>query len=168
MTGERMTQQELLPLFEAARWAPSSFNEQPWRFAYVSRDDAGWTDALDVVNEHNRTWAEQAAVLTLLVSQRTYSHNDSPSYTHSFDTGAAWQNLALEATHRGYVAHAMNGFDKERAVAVFDVPETFRVETMIAIGKRGTPADLPDDLQDREGPSDRRPIDDIVFSGSFP
>ena len=167
MTGEVLEPDEYLPVFEAARWAPSSRNEQPWRFVYVTREDAEWDDAMGVLNEKNRLWAQDASIYVLVASRRRFEEYDSESYTHSFDTGAAWQNLALEATRRGLVAHAMNGFDKDAANDFFDVPEVYRVETTIAIGPRAAPDTLPEDLQGREYPNQRRPLDEIVLERRF-
>lgn len=165
LTGEPMEPDEFMPLFEAARWAPSSFNAQPWRFVYRMRSEDGWEEALGVLTEKNQRWAQHAAVLVLVASRRRMEYNDRESYTHSFDTGAAWENLALEATHRGLTAHAMNGFDKEQAYEVFDVPDVFRAETMIAIGKRAPEESLPEDL--RKEPSGRKPLSEITMRGSF-
>lgn len=164
-TSESMEPDEFMPLFEAARWAPSSFNAQPWRFVYRTRTDDGWEAALGVLTEKNQRWAQHAAVLVLVASRRRMEYNDRESYTHSFDTGAAWENLALEATDRGLTAHAMNGFDKEQAYEVFEVPELFRAETMIAIGKRAPEDSLPGDL--RKEPSGRKALGEIVIEGSF-
>ncbi len=165
LAGESLDSEEFMPLFEAARWAPSSFNEQPWRFIYRTRSADGWEDALAVLTEKNQRWASGAALLVLVVSRRRLSYNESESYTHSFDTGAAWENLALEATRRDLIAHAMNGFAKDQAYEVFDVPELFRAETMIAIGKRAPEESLTEDL--RQEPSGRKPLEEIVLEGSF-
>lgn len=167
MTGESLKPDEYLPVFEAARWAPSSRNEQPWRFVYVTRDDPEWDEALDILNDKNRTWAKDASLFVLVTSRRWFEDYDAESYTHTFDAGAAWQNLALEATRRGLVAHAMNGFDKEAALTFFDVQSVYRVETTIAIGPRASPETLPEDLQDREHPNQRRPLEEIVHERQF-
>lgn len=167
MTGESLSDDQYLPLFEAARWAPSSYNNQHWRFLYATREDEEFEQFADLLSEGNRVWAEDAAVLVTLVSKQTFDHNDEPARTHSFDTGAAWQNLALEATRRNLVAHAMQGFDYEAAAEQLGVPDEFAVECMIAVGDRAPAATLPDDLQEREFPNGRKPIGEILHQGGF-
>lgn len=167
MTGESLSDDQYLPLFEAARWAPSSYNNQHWRFLYATREDEEFEQFADLLSEGNRVWAEDAAVLVTLVSKQTFDHNDEPARTHSFDAGAAWQNLALEAARRDLVAHAMQGFDYEAAAERLSVPDGFTVECMIAIGDRAPAETLPDDLQEREFPSDRKPIGEILHQGGF-
>ena len=137
MSGEEMAEDELLTLFEAARWAPSSYNNQPWRILYARRGTEHWPLFLGLLVEGNRVWAEQAAALLLFVSKETFDFNGQPYPTHSFDTGAAWENLALQATLKGLVAHGMQGFDYERARTELNIPEGFRVEAMAAVGKPG-------------------------------
>lgn len=167
MSGAAIPEKELMALFEAARWAPSSYNNQPWRFIYAKRDSAHWASFFDLLVEGNRGWAHNAAVLVLAVSRRNFEHNNKPSITHSFDAGAACENLALEGTHRGLVVHAMQGFDYERARSVARVPEDYAVEAMIAIGKPGKKEDLPPKLQAAEAPNARKPIGAIVREGMF-
>ncbi|WP_306052335.1 nitroreductase family protein [Natronococcus wangiae] len=167
MTGEPLEKEEFLPLFEAARWAPSAFNNQHWRFIYATREDEEWETFVDLLVEGNRTWATDAAVLAVIVSKTTLDHNDEPAPTHSFDTGAAWQNLALEGARRGLAVHGMAGFDYERAAEELDVPEEFAVEAMVAVGERAPPETLSDDLREREQPSDRKPLAEILHRGGF-
>ncbi|WP_049921255.1 nitroreductase family protein [Halopiger djelfimassiliensis] len=167
MTGEPLDDEEFLPLFEAARWAPSAFNNQHWRFLYASREDEEWDTFVDLLNEGNQSWATDAAVLAVIVSKTTFDHNGEPAPVHSFDTGAAWENLALEGARRGLAVHGMAGFDYERAAAELDVPEEFAVEAMVAIGERAPAETLPDELQERERPSDRKPLSEIVHQGGF-
>ena len=97
MSGEKFTEHELLQLFEAARWAPSSFNNQPWRFIYAHRETAAWKVLFDLMVPFNQSWAKDAAVLLVVVSSNLFEKTKKPSRTHSFDTGAAWENLALQA-----------------------------------------------------------------------
>jgi len=160
--------EEFLPLFEAARWAPSAYNNQHWRFLYATRDDEEWETFFDLLNEANQTWASEAGVLVVILAKTTFDHNGESAPTHSFDTGAAWQNLALEATRRDLVAHPMAGFDWGRVHGALDVPEDeFDVEAMVAIGERGDPESLPEDLQEREFPKGRKSLDEITFNGRF-
>ncbi|QLK26614.1 nitroreductase family protein [Natrinema zhouii] len=167
MTGEPLDEEEYLPLFEAARWAPSAFNNQHWRFLYASREDDEWDTFVDLLSDANQAWATDAAVLAVIVSKTTFDHNGEPAPVHSFDTGAAWENLALEGARRDLAVHGMAGFDYERAAEELDVPDEFEVEAMVAIGERAPPEALPEELQEREQPSDRKPLAEIVHRGGF-
>lgn len=168
MTGATLAEDEYLPLFEAARWAPSSFNNQHWRFVYATREDEEFETFLDLLNDANRSWASEAGVLVAIFSKRTYDHDGEPVGSNSFDTGAAWQNLALEGARRGLAVHAMGGFDQDRAHDALAVPEAeFDVEVMVAIGERADPETLPEGLREREQPSGRKDLADIVDRGSF-
>ena len=157
-----------MSLFEAARWAPSSFNEQPWRFVYAERGSAAWPAFFDLLMEGNRSWAQHAGALVVVLSRTTFSRNGRPARTHSFDAGAAWQNLALQGTRLGLVIHGMAGFDYDRARAVVGAPEEFAVEAMIAVGRPGPTAILPERLRTMERPSGRRPVVALAFPGAFP
>ncbi|WP_436929615.1 nitroreductase family protein [Halosimplex halobium] len=167
MTGETVADGDLRALFEAARWAPSSRNNQHWRFGYAERDDEEWESYLDLLAEGNRTWAADAGALLVVVSKTTFDYNGEPAGSHSFDTGAAWQNLALEATRRGLATHPIGGFDHEAARERLDVPEEFDVEAMVAVGHRADPETLPEDLREREVPNGRKPLGEITFQGRF-
>jgi nitroreductase len=167
MTGEPLDEAEYLPLFEAARWAPSSFNNQHWRFVYATREDDEWETFLDLLVEGNRAWAKDAALLCVVVSKTAFDHNGEPVAVHSYDTGAAWQNLALEAARRELAIRGMAGFDYERAAEELDVPEKFEVEAMFALGERAPPETLGEEYQKQEQPSGRKPLDEIVHRGGF-
>jgi nitroreductase len=168
MTGEALEDDELFALFEAARWAPSSFNAQLWRFIIARRQNkAEWDRFVGLLVPGNAVWAKQAAVLAVVASRKTFEYNDKPSVTHAFDAGAAWQNLALEAARRGLVAHGMEGFDYERARKELSIPADFDVHAMLAIGKRGPKDSLPEKVQAMEEPSARRPLGEILFEGGF-
>src|SRR3989344_1151022 len=166
MSGEGLTDDELFSLFEAARWAPSSFNNQPWRFIFA-RKKIDKERFFSLLSEGNKPWNEKAAVLVVIVSKKTFDHNNQPSRTHSFDTGAAWENLALEGARRGLVVHGMQGFDYEKAKDVLKVPDDYEIEAMIAIGKRGKKEALPEKIQALEQPNDRKPLNEIAFEGKF-
>lgn len=167
MSGESLEEAEYRPLFEAARWAPSSFNNQHWRFVYATREDDEWETFVDLLSDGNRRWATDAALLGVIVSKTTYDHNGKPAPTHSFDTGAAWQNLALEGARRGLVVHGIGGFDDDRAAVELAVPDEFDVEAMFAVGRRAPSETLPEDLQQRDRPNGRKPLDEIVHHGRF-
>ena len=167
MSGERLSEAELMTLFEAARWAPSSFNEQPWRFVYAERQGGHWERFFDLLSENNRRWAGAAAVLVVVLSRTSFERNGNPSRTHSYDTGAAWQNLALQGCRMGLVVHGMAGFDYEKARDMLEVPEAFAVEAMIAVGRPAPAEVLPDSLREREFPSGRKPVVEFAFPGVF-
>lgn len=167
MTGEALTSEELMPLFEAARWAPSSYNAQQRRFLYAKRDTGLWDVFFDLLVEANKIWAKNAAVLVVVISRKNFEYNEQPSRTNVFDTGAAWENLALEGSRRGLVVHGMQGFDYEKARGVLKIPDNYEVCAMIAIGKRGNKEDLPENLQKMEDPNDRRPLKEIAIEGMF-
>lgn len=168
MTGEELTEEEFMSLFEAARWAPSSYNNQPWRFIYTTRNSKQWDTFFNLMGDWNKMWAKTAAVLVVVISRKTFEHNNKPAVTHAFDAGAAWENLALEATARGLVAHGMEGFDYAKAKKVLEIPDDYEVHAMIAIGKRGKKEDLSDaKMRDGEAPNDRRPLQEIVMEGKF-
>jgi nitroreductase len=166
LSGEALAPEQLMTLFEAARWAPSSNNNQPWRMLYAPRNSAHWPLFLGLLNERNQSWAGNAAALVLFISRTTFD-DGRPAVTHAFDTGAAWENLALQASLLGLIAHGMQGFDYERARRELKVPETFEVNAMIAIGKAGDPALLPEAMRAREQPNDRRPLKETVCEGPF-
>jgi nitroreductase len=170
-TEETISERDLLMLLEAARWAPSSFNSQPWRFLYARRDTAPWPQFLGLLNEYNQSWAKKAAALVILVSKTTLlprgANKEVPSYTHSLDAGAAWANLALQATRSGWAAHGMAGFDVPRTAAELGVPADYRVEAAIAIGRPGDKSLLPESLRAREQPSERLPLSQLAMEGRF-
>jgi len=167
MTGEPIDDEQLGSLLEAARWAPSSSNAQPWRFLYARRGGPHWDTFRGLLVEGNRIWADKAAVLMVVVSRKRFEWNDKPSVTHAFDAGAAWENLALQATAMGLVAHGMAGFDYDRARSELEVPDVYDVQAMIAVGRPGLVDDLPEKLRERETPSDRRPLAEIAIDGPF-
>lgn len=167
MSGESITHKELMQLFEAARWAPSSFNEQPWRFIYAHRGTSQWQTLFDLMVPFNQSWAQHAGVLVVVVSANNFERNGAYSRTHSFDTGAAAENMALQASNMGLVVHGMSGFDYDRARTQLHVPDDYTVEAMFAIGRPGTVDVLPEGMRAYEKPSDRKPIETFVFEGSM-
>lgn len=167
MTGEELTEDELKSLFEAARWAPSSYNNQPWHFLYARRSSPSWSVFFNLMVDFNRSWVKNAGAIILALSGKNFRRNNKPSRTHSFDTGAAWMALALEGASRGLVVHGMEGFDYERAAKDLNIPEDYQVEALIAVGKRAPPDRLPEDLLKMETPSQRRSVDEIATEGAF-
>ncbi|PIS02885.1 MAG: nitroreductase [Chlamydiae bacterium CG10_big_fil_rev_8_21_14_0_10_42_34] len=167
MTGEKISEEETLSLFEAARWAPSSYNNQPWRFVYAKRETPHWDKFFNLLIEFNQSWCANAALLGVIVSGKVFEKNKKPSITYALDAGSAWQNLALEGTSRGLVVHGMQGFDYQKAKEILQIPDDFEVLAMFAVGKKAPKENLPPDLQEREVPSGRKKVDEIAFEGSF-
>jgi nitroreductase len=171
-TGESIPAATLATIFEAARWAPSSYNSQPWRYLYATRDSAAWPQFLGLLGEFNQSWAKHAAVLVIALSKKTMLPPGAaaavPSHSHSFDAGAAWQNLALQATALGWHVHGMVGFDIPRTIVDLGIPDDYRVEAAIAIGRQGDKSSLSETLQSRETPNGRNPVSAFAFEGGFP
>ena len=167
MTGEELDEDTIMSLFEAARWAPSSYNNQPWRFIYAKRNSPHWNKLFNLLAEPNKVWTKNADVLIVVVSRKNFEHNEKYSITHQYDAGAAWENLALEASARGLAAHGMQGFDYEKARIDLEIPDNFDVMAMIAIGKKGPKENLPPELQNKELPNNRKPLNEIVMEGTF-
>ncbi|HOB31813.1 MAG TPA: nitroreductase family protein [Verrucomicrobiota bacterium] len=168
MTGEELTEQELLRLFEAARWAPSTYNEQEWRFLYARRSSPHWQTFFDLLTDGNKAWCHRAAVLIVVIARKTFTRNGKSNPVHLFDAGSAWQNLALQATAMGLVAHGMAGFDFDKARTALAVPEHYAVAAMIALGRPGSPDDLPEDLRKAELQiTGRRPVQESICEGPF-
>lgn len=166
MNGESLTLGELSRLLEAARWAPSSMNFQPWRCLYALRSGPHWTAYLEFLVPGNRLWAQHGGALAVFISQR-HTVDGSPFPTHSYDTGAAWLSFALQGWVDGLVVHGMRGFDAESVRRVLGVPESYSVDAMAAVGKPGDPAALPEKLRAREAPSSRRPVTESAREGLF-
>ncbi len=167
MTGAGVSAEDLATVFEAARWAPSTYNEQEWRFLYAHRGGPHWQSFFDLLAEGNRAWCDRAGVLVVVLSHTVFARNGKPNPVHSFDTGAAFENLALQGCRMGLVVHGMMGFDNERARTSLAVPEEYAVEAMIAIGHPGDPGELPDPLRALEAPSQRKPVAELAREGKF-
>ena len=165
-------QQELDTIFEAGRWAPSSFNVQPWRFVYAMRETPAWETFLGLLIPYNQQWAKLASALVLVASQKDMpadrDGNVKPSHSHSFDAGAAWAMVALQASKMGLRTHGMTGFDIPRAAKELKVPDTFRVEMMFAVGHPTSDLTvLPEALAKKEQPNERKPVAELAFEGAF-
>lgn len=166
-----ISQEDLDTIFDAARWAPSAFNYQPWRFLYAHRDSADWRRFVELLLPFNQAWVERASVLIYILSDSLITSPGSdeakPSHSHSFDAGAAWALMALQATRLGYHSHGMTGVDFDKARVELAVPERFRFEAAVAIGRQGDKSVLPEALQAREQPSDRHDITRFAKAGNF-
>ena len=159
----------LRSLFEAARWAPSSNNEQPWAYLIASKDDeVNFDKTLGTLVEFNAGWAKNAAALAIAVAKLAFANNHAPNRNAQYDTGAATALLSMEATARGLMVHQMAGFHPEKARQAFAIPEEWEPIAAIAIGYPGDPDSLPPKLKDRElAPRTRKPIRDFVMTGSW-
>jgi len=166
-----LSREELFKIVEAAKWAPSAYNIQPWRFVYSLRGDDFWEAHLALLDEFNQSWAKDASALifilakTITVNEETQKQYDVK--TAGFDTGAAWAQLALQASLMGYHAHAIAGLNFENAKRTLELPDFVQLQAGIAIGKKGKTEDLPIELQEREVPSPRKPVQDLLFAGNF-
>ena len=162
---------DLATIFEAARWAPSAFNHQPWRFIFTRRAGADWERFVGLLKPMNAGWARNASVLVFIVSDTLIHLPGKPgpetSHSHSFDAGAAWAQMALQASRVGYATHGMTGVEFERARTELGVPEQFRIEAAVAIGRRGDKSKLPEQLQAREAPNGRRPVSELIMEGRW-
>lgn len=167
MSGESIELKELLTLFEAGRWAPSSYNGQPWRFIYALRQTPAWDKFFNLMVQFNQDWAKNAEALVVIISKKTFDFNGKPARTHSFDAGSAWMSIALQGDLNGLVVHGMEGFDYDRAKTELAIPDDYSVEVMFAVGKPGKKEDLPQEMQERELPSDRKKLEELIFEGSF-
>ncbi len=160
---------DLCSLFEAARWAPSSYNEQPWNYIVATReDDAEFQKLLSCLVEGNQVWARAAPVLALGVVSLKFSHNGKDNRAAVHDLGLATANLLFEATARGLVVHQMIGILPERARELYAIPADTEAWTGIAIGYQGAVTDLPETLQERDlKPRQRKPLKQFLYSGTW-
>ena len=165
LSDKALTKIELMAMFEAARWAPSAFNIQPWRFLYAIKGTPDFDLFLSFLNEGNRVWCENAGALIIGLSQKIQD-DGRPSAKYSLGTGAAWENLALQATKMNLVAHGMSGFDEKMLVEKLEITDRYQVELMIAIGYHGKIEDLPEKMREGEKPNDRKKLEEIVFEGA--
>jgi nitroreductase len=167
MSGEPLSEGEILTLFEAARWAPSTYNEQEWRFLYARRDTPQWSTIFELLVEGNKAWCKNAAMLTVIVAHKKFTQNGKPNPVHLFDVGAAFENIALQGAAMALVVHGMMGFDYDKARAQLKVPEDYDVAAMFAAGRPGSVDALPEQLRQREQPSHRKPVSQIICEGAF-
>lgn len=162
-SDRKVSDEDLYSVLEAAHWAPSSYNDQPWRFI-VAKTSEQLTTFHQFLHPFNRTWAENAPVLVLVASNKQRENGD-PNGAHAFDTGAAWGYLAIQATLLGLVTHAIGGFDREEARRLLNIPQNFDLHAVIAIGYQGEKEILDENLQKRENPNTRKPLKELVFEG---
>lgn len=167
MSGEAVSEAELKTLFEAARWAPSTNNEQEWRFCYARRETPHWETFLGCLVEANQAWAKRAGALAFLFSRTTFTRHGKPNPVHQLDAGAALQNLQLQAVISGLASHAMAGIDRHGVIDQLRVPDGFDVHCGIAIGRSASPTVLSEKHAKAEVPSGRKALEQIVREGPF-
>ncbi|NHO31292.1 nitroreductase family protein [Acetobacter fallax] len=169
-TDASMSSDDLMAVLEAARWAPSAYNSQPWRFLCARRGTPEWENFLSWLIPFNQSWAGKASALIYVASRTVMlspSGNLVPAPTHEFDAGAAAMLLQLQAAHLGWATHPMSGFDVKAAHKGLAAPQDFKIHVAIAIGKQGAPETLPEGLRAREIPSDRAPLATLAWEGTF-
>ena len=168
--AKAVSRQQVISLLEAARWAPSCFGDQPWRFIVWDRnhDAAAWQQAFDCLVEGNQSWVRNAPVLLLVTANTLFDHNGKENRWGSYDAGAAAENLCLQAEELGLMAHQMGGFDVKKAREVFAVPEQFQLMAMISVGYAADVSTLTGDVLDREtAPRARKALGEIFFDGAW-
>jgi nitroreductase len=157
--------EDLKKIFDAARWAASSYNEQPWRFLVGHRGDATYQKIFDSLIEFNQGWAKSAPVLILSAASKSFAHNGATNHFAIHDTGAASAYLALQATALGLHAHSMAGFDQEKARAAFGIPDSYHIGAVTALGHLGDVNTLPEGLRELEvSARQRKPLSEFVFA----
>jgi nitroreductase len=169
-TDRALSEAEVMTLLEAARWAPSASNHQPWRFVWARRGEEAFATLHGCLTGNNLIWTSKAAALVAVASKDMVINREGAEVanrTAGFDTGAAWMSLALQARAMGLFAHAMGGFDREKLAAAIRLPEGHTLHCVVAVGEQGPAEALPDDLAAREKPSSRKPVEDISRHGRF-
>jgi len=164
MTGESIDDATLMSFFDAARWAPSSMNNQLVRFVYAKRDTEHFQKFMNVLVEFNQKWCANAAALVMVISRKKSYYKDVPQRSHALESGACMQNLMLEATSKGYVAHGMTGVDFEAAHALLGLNEDWQVDVIVALGV----FDKAKSKEMKEEVSNRKPLSELVFEGTLP
>jgi|SRR5690625_2814622 len=156
---------KLMTILEAARWAPSANNMQPWRFI-VAESKEERNLFMSFINESNQVWCRNAPILIAVVS-KTIINEGGSNISHAFDTGTAWGYLSLEATRQGLLTHALGGFNRDKAREALQLPNEYDFHAIVAVGYYDKKADLPSSIKEREVPSLRNPIDQFVFKGKY-
>lgn len=164
--SKKVSMEQIVRLLEAARWAPSCFGDEPWRFVVwdKNKDAAAWENALDCIVPGNQAWAKDAPVLILICADTLFSHNQKANRWCGYDTGAAAVSLCLQATSMGLITHQMGGFDGEKTRMTFKIPEQFEMMAMVAVGHPADTGALSDELKERElAPRKRRPLGELFY-----
>ncbi len=162
-------EKKIQQLFEAARWAASCFNEQPWRFIYATKEnETAYSDIFSTINEFNQSWAKNASLLMIAIAKKSFSMNDKPNKHAWYDTGAAVANLSIQATNLGLYVHQMAGFFPDKAKEILNIPEGYEAIAAIAVGYQGDASILSENLQAKESATrSRKAISEIAFEGKW-
>lgn len=164
----KLSEQQLITLLEAARWAPSCFGDEPWRFVVCDRhtDKPAWDRVLECLTEKNQSWARQAPLFMLVCASSVFAQNDKPNRWGAYDTGAAAMSLSVQATEMGLMVHQMGGFDSDKITLAFAIPDRFIPIAVMAVGYQLPLEKIPDDMMQRElAARKRKPFGDSFFSG---
>lgn len=168
--SQSVSKEQVISLLEAARWAPSCFGDQPWRYVVCNKAEnlQAWQAAFDCLVPGNQSWAVNAPVLLLICADTLFSHNDKPNKWAPYDTGAATENLCLQATALGLMAHQMGGFDADKARAAFKVPERYQILAMVTVGYQANVESLTGETKERETAArSRKPLNELFFNGQW-
>ncbi|MFA8449095.1 MAG: nitroreductase family protein [Bacteroidales bacterium] len=167
-SGKEIEKDKLHKIFEAARWAPSAYNEQPWRFIIGFKGDETYKKIVDTLVEFNQIWTATAPILVLNICRKTFSLNENPNPTASYDLGQAVAHLSIEATAQGLHVHQMSGFEPDVANKLFKIPENYKSTAVMAIGYIGDPSQLPENIAQMEhNKRERNTSKSFVFSKEF-
>ena len=159
-SAKQVEKEKLNSVLEAARWAPSAFNEQPWRFIVGQRGESTYESILKTLVDWNQLWAGKAPVLILNIAKKTFTHNNTPNVTFKYDLGQAVGLMILEVVNQGLVSHQMSGFDSVMAAELFNIKDDYQVVSVTAIGYQGNFDDLPEDMAKMESsPRERKSRD---------
>lgn len=162
--------EELLALLEAARWTPSCYGDQPWRYIVCDKKTnlSGWVKLLSCLADANQVWAKNAPLLILVTCINNFSHNGRANRWASYDTGASMENLILQAVSMGLMAHPMGGFDVTKVGEIFNIPPDFTAMSVVAVGHQAEPSTLDSSLKERElAARERLPLDKLFFEGDW-
>ena len=168
--GKPVGAEAIISMLEAARWAPSCFGDQPWRFVVCDKttNPDAWQRAFDTLAPSNQVWVKNAPLLVLVAADTVFTLNSNPNRWAQYDTGAAAENLSLQAEALGLIVHQLGGFDPEKARQALQVPEQYTLMAMIAIGHPTEIDNLPPDLHAREiAPRQRRALGELCFTGQW-
>lgn len=168
--AKSVSAEQTIALLEAARWAPSCYGDQPWRFIVwdSNKDKAAWQKAFDTLVEFNQGWVKNAPLLFLIAADTKFHHNGKPNRWAAYDTGAAAENICLQATALGLMAHQMAGFDADKLRAAFEIPEQIEIIAMIAVGHPADPDTLDAETRERETAArSRRELGELFFDGAW-
>jgi nitroreductase len=164
-SNEPIHYKDIMAIIEAAHWAPSCFNEQPWRFIIADNKEK-LEQFHSFITEKNMRWVINAPVIIAVLSKRTFDYNGKDNPWSSFDAGTAWGYMTIEALHRGLYTHAMGGFSKTKAREILQLPDEIDIITVVAVGKMGNKERLVDELKEQEKPSVRKEIESLIINNN--